>query len=202
MDKTLFYIHDPMCSWCWAFRRTWTEVCDSLDDSIATRYVVGGLAPDSSDPMPEAMQQMLQQTWRTIQDRVPGTEFNFDFWTQCRPRRSTYPACRAVLAAKMQDPEKEKLMIAAIQQGYYLHAKNPSDDDVLIELAGLVDLNTDQFAHDLNSDDVHTQLHADISLGQQLGAQGFPSMILVEGDQARMLRLDYNSSANILSQLH
>ena len=43
-------------------------------------YVVGGLAPDSAEPMPEAMQLALQNTWRTIQSRIPGTEFNYDFW--------------------------------------------------------------------------------------------------------------------------
>ena len=92
-------------------------------------------------------------------------------------------------------------MIAGIQQAYYLHAKNPSDDEVLIEIAGMAGLNTNQFAEDLNSDATHTQMHADFSLGQQLGAQGFPSMILVENGRGRMLRLDYNSADNILSQV-
>ena len=200
-DKTLYYIHDPMCSWCWGFSKTWQQVCEALKGKLDIRYVVGGLAPDSQEPMPEDMQHMLQNTWRTIQERIPGTEFNFDFWTVCRPRRSTYPACRAVLATKAQAPERERDMIAAIQRAYYLNAKNPSDDAVLIELAGEVDLNTHQFAEDLNSDATHTQLHADIALGQQLGARGFPSMVLLENGQQRLLHLDYNSAENILRQV-
>ena len=201
-DKTLYYIHDPMCSWCWGFSKTWGEVCSALDGAVDIRYVVGGLAPDSSEPMPEPMQEMLQDTWRTIQERIPGTSFNFDFWTNCRPRRSTYPACRAVLAAKAQAPDRERDMVKAIQKAYYLNAKNPSNDEVLIELAGEVDLNTNQFADDLNSDETHTQLHADIALGQQLGAHGFPSMVLMSNGSSRLLNLDYNSSENILRQIN
>jgi len=200
-QATLYYIHDPMCSWCWGFSRTWSEVCNALDGKLHIRYVVGGLAADSSAPMPEEMQHMLQATWQRIQQSIPGTEFNFDFWTDCKPRRSSYPACRAVLAAKAQAPEKERAMIKTIQRAYYTQARNPSDDDVLIALAGEIDLNTAQFADDLNSDETNIALHADISLGQHLGAQGFPSMILVHNDNARMIELDYNTSANILRQI-
>ena len=201
-EKTLYYIHDPMCSWCWGFKKTWGEVIEALDGKMGIRHVVGGLAPDSDQPMPQEMQSMLQTTWKRISEVIPGTRFNFDFWTECRPRRSTYPACRAVLAAKKQDAERERDMIAAIQHAYYLDARNPSNDDVLIALAGEVDLNTAQFAEDLNSDEIHTQLHAEIALGQQLGAQGFPSMVLVEGNSARILGLDYNSADNILQQIN
>ena len=201
MDATLYYVHDPMCSWCWGFSKTWNQVITALDGKLDIHYVVGGLAPDSAEPMPEAMQLALQNTWRTIQSRIPGTEFNYDFWTDCQPRRSTYPACRAVLAARKQNPDKERPMIRAIQQAYYLRARNPSDDEVLIELAGEVDLNTQQFTDDLNSDDMHTRLHADIALGQRLGAQGFPSMVLHHENRIQMLHLDYNSSDNILAQI-
>jgi len=111
----LNYIHDPMCSWCWAFRPVWTELQKQLPESLQLRYLLGGLAPDSNIIMPADMQQMIQRHWQTIQKRVPATQFNFDFWTQCRPRRSTYPACRAVIAAKQQNPNKENAMSFGIK---------------------------------------------------------------------------------------
>ena len=200
-NKTLYYIHDPMCSWCWGFRKTWSETKQALDDQIDLRYVVGGLAPDTNEPMPEDMQMTLQATWRRIKEAIPGTEFNFDFWTENQPRRATYPACRAVLAARKQALDKEQHMVLAIQQAYYLHAKNPSDDEILIELAGLVGLNTHQFSEHLNSDEIHTQLHAEIALGQSLGAQGFPSLVLHEGGHSRLLRINYKSSDFMLKQI-
>jgi putative protein-disulfide isomerase len=51
------------------------------------------------------------------------------------PRRSTYAACRAVIAARRQNPGYEEKMILAIQQAYYLEARNPADSHTLIELA-------------------------------------------------------------------
>jgi len=70
--------------------------------------------------MPESMQQGLQQTWKQIAEVIPGTEFNFAFWTDNAPRRSTWPSCRAVIAARRQSRDFERPMIKAIQRAYYL----------------------------------------------------------------------------------
>ncbi len=54
-STTLFYIHDPMCSWCWGFSHTWNKVKNSLPSEINVQYILGGLAPDSSEVMPNEM---------------------------------------------------------------------------------------------------------------------------------------------------
>ena len=51
---------------------------------------------------------------RRIEGRIPGVRFNFDFWTHCTPKRSTYPACRAVIAARAQDPTLDEAMIGLL----------------------------------------------------------------------------------------
>jgi len=52
VNNTLYYIHDPMCSWCWAFKSTWHKVLKELPSHINVYYLLGGLAPDSDLPMP------------------------------------------------------------------------------------------------------------------------------------------------------
>jgi len=96
-QMVLYYVHDPMCSWCWAFVPTWTKIKESLKDRLEIRYVLGGLAPDSAQIMPKDMQNTISGYWKNIETRVPGTQFNYDFWTKCEPKRSTYPSCRAVM---------------------------------------------------------------------------------------------------------
>ncbi|WP_370690724.1 hypothetical protein [Methylicorpusculum sp.] len=104
-----------------------------LPGNMVTKRMLGGLAPDTDQPMPAEMQVKLKGIWQKIQQTLPGTAFNFDFWTVCTPRRSTYAACRAVIAARNQDFSKEEAMILAIQQAYYLDAKNPADLYTLFE---------------------------------------------------------------------
>lgn len=187
-----------MCSWCWGFKPTWTEIKTKLPEQVELKYLLGGLAPDSNEPMLETMQSDIAGYWRRIQQHIPGTEFNFDFWDKCEPRRSTYPACRAVIAARQQNPDLELEMIEKIQYAYYMDAKNPSDDSTLISLATDLGLDKDQFEKDLNAVETQQQLESEMMLGRQIGAQGFPSMILVKDQQAQYLPLDYNSAEKTL----
>lgn len=60
MTIELLYFHDPMCSWCWAFRPVWTDLCTQLPAGVTVRRVVGGLAPDSDAPMPPDMRVKLK----------------------------------------------------------------------------------------------------------------------------------------------
>ncbi|AFT66182.1 MULTISPECIES: DsbA family protein [Cycloclasticus] len=201
MDKVLYYVHDPMCSWCWAFNKTWAVIQSSLPSSIEVRYLLGGLAPDSDQPMATDLQEKISDGWYRIQQHVPGTEFNHNFWTLCKPRRSTYPSCRALIAARMLDRAAEKPMLLAIQQAYYLHAKNPADDEVLIECAGEIGLDESEFSALLNHSSTQQQLLMEIKLARSMGASSFPSIVLQQSEQNRLLRYDYNDPQVLLNQL-
>ena len=76
MVTTLFYIHDPMCSWCYAFAPSLHTLQKELPDFIRIKKIVGGLAPDTTNPMPLELQQKIQQTWRRIEQTVPNMQFN------------------------------------------------------------------------------------------------------------------------------
>ena len=201
IKPTLYYVYDPMCSWCWGFNKTWEQVKNSLPNSINVQYILGGLAPDSNEPMPSEMREYIQMNWRKIQQKIPGTEFNYTFWDNCHPKRSTYPACRAVIAVKNQKPELEKVIIKLIQQAYYLESKNPSEDDVLISLAKMLDIDITQFTQDLNSESTQQLLSDDIALMQSLVVSSFPSLVLKTADTIKPISIDYNNADFILNQI-
>lgn len=190
-----------MCSWCWGFRPVWQQVQEALPDEIQARYVVGGLAPDSDAAMPQDMQLSIAATWQMIQKEIPGTQFNFDFWSRCLPRRSTYPACRAVIAAGKQKPATESQMLLAIQQAYYLRAENPSDYPVLIQLAELIGLDKERFATDIHSDEVEQILQQNIQLAHSMYVYSFPSLILERNGKQDTIKIDYNDPDKILQQI-
>lgn len=201
MPAILYYVHDPMCSWCWAFRPVWQEIRAALAKSIPIQYVLGGLAADTNQSMPFELQQKIQEIWKTIKKQVPGATFNFNFWTQCQPRRSTYPACRAVIAAAKQDASFGETMILLIQQAYYLQARNPSDDSTLMELAMELGLDQQRFMADLNSKVTQEELFRQIQFTRQIGAQGFPSLILHQAGRYHPIRFSYQDASTTLIQI-
>ena len=194
-DTVFYYVHDPMCSWCWAHKPTWLKLESELKKLVDVEYLVGGLAPDSDKPMPEEQRTAVSGYWKKIQHLL-GTEFNFDFWEKNTPRRSTYPACRAVLAAKKQGAEKA--MITEIQKAYYLRALNPSDTETHIQLASELGLNVDQFSTDLMSDELQKAFTDELYFAHSLPIQGFPSMVLQHNEEWYPIPLDYKDYSGAL----
>ena len=193
-STVLFYIHDPMCSWCYAFGPVWAHVRHALKDTVVTRTLLGGLAPDNDSPMPTEMRARIRSTWGQIASVVLGTEFNYDFWALCIPRRSTYPACRAVIAAREQGADYEYAMIDAIQRAYYREARNPSLLETLIDLAEEVPLDTKRFEAFLKGTECENALQEEVRCATTLGVRGFPTLMLLNGNAAIHIQHDYNDA--------
>ena len=190
-----------MCSWCWGFESTRAKLFAALEGRVRIRRMLGGLAPDSEVPMPEPMRIGLQQTWQRIQQVIPGTQFNFSFWTDCQPRRSTYPANRAVLAARAQGEECDPLMTARIQRAYYLEARNPSDNETLVDLAADIGLDVERFERDLLDEATHESLLAEIQATRALGIDSFPSLAVESGGRLAHIGLNYTDAGAMLAQV-
>jgi len=197
----LFYIHDPMCSWCYAFIPSWAALQNTLPESIQVKYLLGGLAPDTTDPMPLSTRKMVQQAWQKIEETVPGICFNFDFWQENTPIRSTYPACRAVLSAKKQNVKYEQKMIATIQLAYYQKAKNPSLSETLHHCAGEIGLNTEIFITDLNSPEINNELLQEIQLVRSMKIYSFPSLCLIQDDKSFLITIDYHDHLRMAHEI-
>lgn len=198
MKPVLYYLYDPMCSWCWGFKPVWKEVKARLRDEVDIVYVVGGLAPETQQPMDAEMRSYLQQAWRKI-TALTGVEFNHDFWQLNTPKRSTYPACKAVLVARQYGLELE--MFAAIQRLYYQQAGNPSEYENLYRLAEQLGLDRQQFIEQIHSDDIARLLQQEIMLAEQLGAQGFPSLVLVRDETAHFIEHSYTDVEENLNKI-
>ena len=190
-----------MCSWCYAFSQSWTALQQDLPPDIEIVYLAGGLAPDATEPMPLATQKIVQQAWRRIGQTVPGVRFNWDFWSRNIPIRSTYPACRSVLAAKKQRADAEAEMIRVIQTAYYQQAKNPSLLETLQACAHEIGLDAQTFIEDLKSAAIENELQHQIQQARNLNVYSYPSLRLVHNHTAFPIAIDYLNHRAMLDEI-
>jgi putative protein-disulfide isomerase len=201
MAARLYYVHDPMCSWCWAFTPMLRILEQKLPAGMGMTRLLGGLAPDTDEPMPVDMRRYVQSAWREVEKRVPGTRFNFRFWEVCSPRRATWPACRAVIAARLQGEAFDRRMTRAIQEAYYLRALNPSEDETLIGLAAGLGLDAAAFTQDLNSPAVRRQLEDEIARSRAIGVDSFPGLVLQDARGLHAIPVNYLDSRPMLEAI-
>jgi len=187
-----------MCSWCWAYRPGMLLLRENLPGEIKWQNVLGGLAPDCDEPMPEQTRSMVQAHWRQIESSI-GTKFNFDFWTKNQPRRDTYKACRAVIAASCQNAGER--MIESIQHAYYLRAMNPSEPSILEGLAVELGLDSARFMKDFASAQTEAGLRSQLLLRDKLGVRSFPSLVLEHESRYTLIGHDYQNYRNSLEEI-
>ncbi len=199
MEYTLYYVHDPMCSWCYAFKPTLDEIRKQLNPKIKLQYVVGGLAKHSDEIMPKSMKEKIENIWYEIENQV-GTKFNHDFWKVCKPRRSTYSSCQATILARKDNKEDE--MLNAIQNAYYQRAMNPSNKETLATLAQEIGMNKEKFLKDLNSEKIEEDLQDELNLRRSLNIRAFPSLVLEYKQELYPIHIKYNNSKEMLNHIN
>lgn len=198
MKSKLYYIHDPMCSWCYAFKQSYDELVSLLPTNVQVENIVGGLAKETDELMPKEMCEKIESIWYEIEEKT-GTKFNHNFWKTCKPRRDTYKACKAVLCAKEQNKENE--MINAIQKAYYLEAKNPSDIETLLNLANDLQLDFEKFKNDLLEGKGQTLLNNDLEKRRKLKVFSFPTLILQYKKELYPIQIEFSNTKKMLNQI-
>ncbi len=196
----LIYVMDPMCAWCYAFQ---VELEEFLQKQLLleVEYIMGGLAPDSDEPMGEDMKKAISSYWLEIENKTK-VSFNHDYWKLNTPYRSTYPACRAVITAETLKTKSSAQMVKAIQKVYYKDAKNPSLKDILVECAISIGLDEIEFLKVFNSIETEKKLQNHLNITYQLQVKGFPALFYIdENNQSFPLTYGFTTANNLENQL-
>ena len=92
-------------------------------------------------------------------------------------------------------------MTARIQRAYYREARNPSDNETLVELAVDLGLDAEKFAASLTSDATERQLQAEIMQARSIGVDSFPSLVVECRGNLRHVRVNYTDLDAILRDI-
>ena len=67
-QDTLFYIGDPMCSWCYGFSPEVSKIKTALDKNTEFKIIVGGLRPNGQETMTD-LGDFLKHHWEEVAQR-------------------------------------------------------------------------------------------------------------------------------------
>jgi putative protein-disulfide isomerase len=180
MPARLYYVHDPMCSWCWAFAPVFQSLMNGLPPGLEVNRLVGGLAPDTDEPMPGQMRDLPAVHLARDPEACPRHPVQLCF---LGPRAT--PAChvsrlprghrRAAAGGCLRsghDPGHSAGLLSAGPQSF---ARTPR----WLHWPDELGLDVERFARALNA--VATQgpvLEEEIARSRAMGADSFPSLVL------------------------
>jgi putative protein-disulfide isomerase len=178
MDGLHFvYFADPMCSWCWGFSPVVEALRERTAEVLPIRLVMGGLRPGTTDPMPEDARRNLVGHWKEIHD-LTGQPFGEGLIGLDGFVYDTDPAARAVVLARRTSMDLAIDYLARVQAGFYAEGRDVTKNAVLVDLAGELGLDRDEFAAGLEDEALKAETWRDYALSQRAGVTGFPTLIV------------------------
>jgi len=174
--KTLLYIADPMCSWCWGFSPVIETIRTRYKDHVPLELMVGGLRPGNTELFDEPRRQYILGHWHAVHQRT-GQPFNFACRMGSRFTYDTEPPSRAVIVVRTLKPESVFSYFDAIQRAFYVDNHDVTKEAVLTELAQAIGLDQETFEAAFQNPDVKQQTWQEFDQCRQLGISGFPSLV-------------------------
>src|SRR5680860_227043 len=134
MAKSLIYVVDPMCSWCWGFSLVFQDILQRYQDQVQIQLMLGGLRPGNTERFDEQRRAYILSHWHAVHERT-GQPFNFDFQPEPSFTYDTEPPSRAVVVVRQLAPEKEFVFVKSVQEAFYVKNANVTQEKILADLA-------------------------------------------------------------------
>lgn len=199
-EKILWYVADPMCSWCWGFTPVMERIRNEYGGRLKVELLLGGLRPGTKEPMPSARREEILHHWHTVH-RVTGQSFKFEGAMPEGFVYDTEPASRGVVAVSLINPEAVFPFFQAVQSAFYVEQQNVANPIVLAQLASRAGLDAQQFLRTFESDAAKRQTLAHFQKARQWGVHGFPTVIGQNGADRSLLSTGYCSFEELRTRL-
>lgn len=196
----LWYVADPMCSWCWGFAPVIEAVRDTYREQLKVALLLGGLRPGTAEPVTDAFREEILHHWQQVQART-GQPFRFEGALPEGFVYDTEPASRAVVAAAELDASQAYPMFKAIQRAFYAEGMNVTDPENLARLAASLGLDAGAFRARLDADLTLQKTRTSFLRARQWGVRGFPSLVLQRDRGRHLLSQGYLDVAELRNRI-
>lgn len=209
MDKTLHYLYDPLCGWCYGAMPAMNTLLDVPGLRIEL-LPTGLFSGAGARPMDDAFAAFAWSNDQTI-EHATGQAFSEAYRHSVlgdrQGRFDSESATLALTAVAATAPTREYQVLKAIQHARYIDGHDITSLPRLAEL--LQSLNLDEAAGLLQrpSADLLDINHARITHArawmQEFGARGVPTLIVQAGTRRSMLRSNalFSDPSALLSQI-
>lgn len=190
-ESTLIYVADPMCSWCWGFAPELEKLTNAYP-ALELSILLGGLRPgEAASPLDE-LRPYLKEHWENVA-KASGQTFNFAGLERENWLYDTELPARAVVAMRQLIPEQSLDFFKRLQKAFYVDALDITDVEVYPGLLAPYGIDGAGFLNLMLSQAIKEETYADFATARNWGINGFPSTVLQQGEQLRLLSSGYQA---------
>ncbi len=200
-NPKLLYIGDPMCSWCWGFANVIAELLENYETKLDFEILLGGLRPTDTVKVDEEMRKFLLHHWTEVNKKT-SQKFDHTILDQLGWTYNTEPACRAVATAReLLGSSKALHFFNHLQKAYYAEGNIITTDDVIEEQSIKFGIEATSFMKEFTSNEAKQNIITEFQTVKEIGVQGFPTLLLIQGDSASLIATGYSDYDKITNRI-
>jgi len=199
----LYYFYDPLCGWCYGFSPIIDKIYAEYKNKINFEIIAGGLAIGNRAVSINEGYSYIKGALSTVTQST-GVSFGKAFVDLAEEGTYIYnsePPCKAFTILKQQNPEKAFAFAAELHQAIFIDGKNLNDWEVLAEMLIHYNIEKDFFKEAFFDDSTKVKTYEAFAYSKQMGANGFPTAILIKNGKKIVLTRGYTDYANFKKAL-
>lgn len=198
-QDTIYYVGDPLCSWCYGFAPEISKVKEHYSGKLEFEIIMGGLRPNNTETMKD-LGDFLKHHWEQVEERS-GQKFNYGLLSDYSFVYDTEPPARAVWVVRQLKPEAEFSFFKDVQVLFYLENKNTNFKESYVSLLTKHEIDIEKFNALFDSDDAKFGVNQDFRFAGELGVRGFPSVLLKKGEEWILISNGYSGSESVIKTI-
>lgn len=183
----LYYVTDPICSHCWALEPVLRRFIEQYGDYFHFHTVMGGLLEKWGDGPVDPANGIsgpadVAGHWREVGEysRMPiDGSLMLD-----NPVQSSYPPSRVFkMIQKQHGDEKAFEYLRRAREALFAFNENIAEKTVMVEIVNKLGFNGEAIVSEAEGAKGQQLLKEDFALTRDLGARGFPTIIMVNEEK-------------------
>ena len=190
---TIYYVYDPLCSWCYGFSPVIKKIKSAYKDQFDFQVISGGMQSGERNQPVSAIRDYLKGAYKNVTERT-GVEFGEKFMDVLEDgirMLDSIPPSIALSIVKDLKPEEALSFAATIQEAIYFDGIDWNTVEAYIPYLKAYDIDTDEFKRNFEDPIYKEKTLEDFKLAANFGVTGFPSVILKKDEKYYLLAQGY-----------
>lgn len=206
MEKPqLMYIFDPFCGWCYGFSPVIKKLKDNFQDVFDFKVYTGGMVlgervgaiGEKFAYIKNGAAAQVEQTTGVVFGEAfkqnilePG-----DYIVNSEPPSIAFTTLRALA------PGNDVEIAHDMQNTLYFEGKSFNETHTYLELADKYNINREEFSRIYENPEARERTYAEFKMIQQLGVQGYPTVVVIIDEQGYLVSRGYQPYEQISATL-
>lgn len=191
MKKKIYYVMDTMCGWCYGFSDVINAIHEKYQDVYDFKVLPGGMwTGDDVKVMNPSLGAYIKghnTNIEAVTNKKFGEGYNKQILGNPAVRLDSLPGAKAVVLMNKLNKQATFQFLKQIQEAFFVHGKDANQVATYSEIGEKFQIPKAVFEKEFSSESLTGETFQAFNMVASLGAVSFPTVIVVDGEQRRII---------------